>query len=218
MTSHAGLDNYAFPGLPMLSAIASETNIVWVSMYLPSPSHADTSWCGQRTGILNLNLGLSPIYVGQQTVGPGSHNVTPEQGTSDGYDAAAKMTAEGFPVGSCVYLDREEGGPYTEPQSGYTAAWCVALAARGFLPGVYCSHQIAADVAADNPTARIWAFKVPTIEPTTAVAPFPTPDPSGCGYAEAVGWQRQQNVTISGNGFNLVVDLDVSTMVDPSAP
>ena len=217
MTSHAGLDNYAFPGLPMLSAIASETNIVWVSMYLPSPSHADTSWCGQRTGILNLGPGPIAHLCRPADRWPRLRQRRPEQGTSDGYDAAAKMTAEGFPVGSCVYLDREEGGPYTEPQSGYTAAWCVALAARGFLPGVYCSHQIAADVAADNPTARIWAFKVPTIEPTRRLR-RPDARSEAAAASGAVGWQRQQNVTISGNGFNLVVDLDVSTMADPSAP
>jgi len=77
-------------------------------------------------------------------------------------------------------------------------------------------------VAALRPGARIWAFKVPTIAPNpVAGTTFPTPDPSGSGYAAAVAWQRGQNCRLTLPGAPtgaMTVDLDVATTADPGAP
>lgn len=218
--TYAGLDTDQFPGIPVLDALARETNIAWVGYYLPAPSHSNAGWSGNRAAILNLGLAVVPIYVGQQTQGPGSHIVTGDQGVIDGNDAGAKMYAEGFPARSYIYLDLENGAPFTEPQAEYVQAWCLGVRGSGYAPGVYCSHAMAADVAAKITfdKLRLWCFRVPTTDRTTATAPFPTPDPSGCGYANAVIWQRQDNVQISGAGYSLVVDLDTSTLRDPGAP
>jgi hypothetical protein len=216
--SFAGLDTDQFCGLDATKALAAETNVAWLGYYLEAPSHSNAGWMGNRASLIAQGFGLCPIYVGQQTIGPGSHNVTAAQGTLDGLDCAAKMASEGFPAGSFAYLDLENGAPFGAAQSAYVSAWASAFEGAGYAPGAYCSHIMAHAVAAANPAVRIWAFNVPSVTRTVAVYPFPTPDPSLSGYSAAVMWQREQNVSISGPGFSLVVDLDTSSLADPSLP
>lgn len=214
--SYAGFDTSQFPGLPMMAALKRDFS--FCGFYLPAPSHSNSSWTGNRQALVDQGWGVVPIYVGQQITGPGSHAVTAAQGTIDGQSCAARMDAEGFPKGSTVYLDLENGAPYQPPQTEYVLAWANALGAGGFNPGIYCSHGMADDVATSVRFARIWAFKVPTVDRTEATAPFPSDDPSGSGYPQATLWQARQNVHITGPGYDLVVDLDTSNMADPSEP
>lgn len=213
-----GLDTDEFPGIAAMAAVKAETNAVWTGFYLTAPSHSKSGWAGTCANLLAMGWGFAPIYVGQQTEGPGSHLVTAAQGTLDGIDCAYQMGLEGFPAGSRVFLDLENGGPFSPPQSDYVAAWVAAIQSAGYSAGVYCSHEIAQDVALANSSAQIWAFKVETTARSSAASPFPDPEPSGSGYAEAAIWQRQQNVQISGAGFSFVADLDTATTADPSAP
>jgi len=223
MAGLAGFDTAFYPGDSQMAWLKANTNLVWCGYYLaPAPSHRDTSWMGTRATLLAQGWGIAPVYLGQQTTGPGSHNVSPAQGPADGGNAADLMDADGFPAGSTVFLDLENGPPMTPAQSGYVAAWCDAVSARNYQPGIYCSHSLADAVAALRPGARIWAFKVPTIAPNpVAGTTFPTPDPSGSGYAAAVAWQRGQNCRLTLPGAPtgaMTVDLDVATTADPGAP
>ncbi len=218
MTAFAGMDVDEFPGLAVMGALATQTNLAFTAYYLHAPSHSNAGWSGNRAALVAQGWGLAPVYVGQQIVGPGSHNVTAAQGALDGQDCAAKMAAEGFSPGSFVYLDLENGAPFVSPQTDYVSAWRMAVESAGWGAGIYCSHAMAATVAAANPTARIWAFEVSTLNQTSASTPFPAPDPSGSGFAGAVIWQRADNVRISGGGASLIVDLDTSSMADPSSP
>ena len=222
MTSHAGFDISEFPGLATMAALKASTNLEWVVQYLVSPSHHAADWTGQRKALAAQGWGLAPVFVGQQVSGPGAHDVTMLAGTADGLAACARMIAEGYPAGSCVFLDLENGPPFAAPQTEYVRAWVASVRAGGWTPGVYCSHLIAAAVAAANPGARIFAFRVPTVERTGPEhAPFPTPNVALCGLAGAAAWQYRQNVEISGGGpgdLRLIVDLDVAATPDPSAP
>ncbi|HEY5410340.1 MAG TPA: glycoside hydrolase domain-containing protein, partial [Caulobacteraceae bacterium] len=212
---YVGIDTDQFPGLAQLLAV-SKAGVSWCGYYLVAPSHQESGWSGQRAAVEAAGLACVPIYVGQQIVGPGSHRTGPIQGTMDGNDAAAKMQAEGFRPGQVVYLDLENGAPFAAPQTDYVAAWCRQVIAGGFRAGVYCSHKIAEAVSIANPGAIIWAFEVPTLEPSTASPPFAAPDPAGCGFLEACIWQHEDTVTISGEGFHLVVDLDSSIIANPA--
>lgn len=163
-----------------------------------------------------MGWGLAPLYVGQQTVGPGSHVVTAAQGAVDGLQAANDMNTEGFPPGSWVYLDLENGPPFGNAQREYVAAWIDAVEAGGYHAGVYCSYLFAADAAKLRQGVRIWAFRIPTNERRSVGGlNFPAPDPTGSSPVAAI-WQRQQNVALLDFG-GLVVDLDVAAMRDPSA-
>ncbi len=216
--THAGFDIDTFPGLPTMELLKAQTNLEWVVQYLVAPSHPAADWMGQREALRAQGWGTLPVFVGQELIGPGAHHVTMLAGSTDGLSACARMIQEGYPPGSAVFLDLENGPPFTAPQTDYVRAWVAAVSAGGWTPGVYCSHLIATDVAAANPTARLYVFRVPTVKPSRAASPFPTPDVALCGFPGAAAWQLVQNATISVATHTLVVDLDVATMPDPSAP
>ena len=223
MPGFPGFDCSDFPGLAEMTWLKSDSNLLWCGYYLgPAPSHSSTTWMGQRAALAAAGWGTAPLYVGQQIKGPGRHNVNGPQGTADGNDAAALLNTEGFVRGTCVYLDLEDGPPFTAPRTDYVDAWADAIQGAGFLPGVYCSHAFAADVHTLRPSVRIWAFKVET----TQEHPFPGtnfPDlhPAGSGYPGAFAWQLGQNCRLSlptAPSRSLLVDLDSAVTPDPGAP
>ena len=220
MTAFAGFDTSAFPGLPVASWLKTNTNLVWCGFYLgPAPSHGDTGWMPHRADLVDQGWGIAPLYVGQQVTGPGSKHPSLAQGQHDGGNAATLMTSAGFASGQFVYLDLENGPPFTSPLRDYVAAWVDAVQAAGFGAGVYCSHGFAEEVHALRTTARIWAFKVST----NAAHPipghnFPTSDPVGSGYSGAFIWQLAQNGQIevpTAPHHTLTVDLDTCVAPDP---
>jgi hypothetical protein len=216
----AGFDRDVYPGDALMQTLISTTNFKFCGYYLhPAPSHSDGSWMGKRTFLTGLGWGLAPIYVGQQTTGPGSHNPSAAQGTTDGSDAAALMASEGFPAGSYVYLDLENGPPLPQVLSNYTGAWCDAVTAGGYSPGVYVSHHMAGDIQTLRPAARIWAIFVTTTNSHPIPGPpYPDGDPSGSGFAGAYLWQCHQNgeITIPGVAAPLQIDADTALSDDPS--
>src|SRR5262249_32706541 len=125
-----------------------------------------------------------------------------------------------------------ESGSLDAAGRTYITAWIVALVADGrFMPGLYCSYQLAPtmvnllDQINPTPITRFWCWRVPT----TDAHPYegdltnvPTPDPSGCGVAHADAWQRDQNaiVTLPDGAplASLQVDFSTSSSPDPAAP
>jgi hypothetical protein len=102
----AGFDRDVYPGDALMTKLIATTNLKWCGYYLhPAPSHSDGSWMGKRAFLNGIGWGLAPLYVGEQTVGPGSHNPSVAKGLADGNDAVNLMVGEGFPHESCVYLD-----------------------------------------------------------------------------------------------------------------
>ena len=60
-------------------------------------------------------------------------------------DDAAKK--EGFPVGTIIFLDQEEGGRMLPDQRAYVYAWIDTVNASGYRAGVYCSGIPAMEAA-----------------------------------------------------------------------
>lgn len=233
MTVYAGFDMSVFPGAAQMSWLIQNTNLRWCGFYLgPAPSHTDDGWMDQRAALAALGWGLLPIYLGQQTAGPGAHSANPLQGSLDGTDAATLASGAGFPPGTYVYLDVEDGSAPSEDVVGYIHEWAHALVNGGYAPGFYCSHLIADAIASavnelnPMPNVRFWPFKVATTaahayagDPRT----FSVKDPSGCGFSEAFGWQYEQNAQLQLKGTGsphptLVVDLSTAQSADPGAP
>jgi hypothetical protein len=223
MPGYPGFDTSEFPGMPEMAWLKANTNLVWCGYYLgPAPSHSSTSWMGQRTALQAAGWGLAPLYVGQQRDGPGRHNLSGRQGTTDGQDAARLMTGEGFIGGTYIYLDVEGGLPFDPPRTDYVAAWVDAVNGAGFQPGVYCSHAFAAEVHALRADVRLWAVKVSTTaEHQFPGVNFPDAHPSGCGYSGAFLWQLAENCRLTLPGAPLrspLVDLDTALTAAPDAP
>jgi hypothetical protein len=223
VTAFAGFDSSAYPGDATMQWLRANTNLVWCGYYFgKTPSHTGTDWMGKRSVLQSLNWGIAPLYVGQELIGPGSHHTNGMQGALDGKDAAQFMSGEGFGQSSVVYLDLENGLPFPDAQKDYVKAWCAAVQQAGLTPGVYCSHTFAAQVGTLVPAAMIWAFKVPTTDPTKVPGPhYPDPSPAGSGYVGAFIWQLAQNCLIDvpgAPGGVLEVDLDSASTPNPSIP
>jgi len=222
MPGFAGFDRFAYPGDAIMAWLKSNTNLAWCGYYLaPAPSHPDGSWMTNRAKLAGGGWGFAPVFVGRQVTGPGAMDPSAATGMADGHAAASLTTNEGFPPGSFVYLDIENGPPMPGEQQDYVANWCDTVAAAGFGAGVYCSHLLAFDVHSLRSQCRIWAFRVATTQAHPVPAPFPDPNPSGCGYIGAYAWQLGQNCMIHvppANLQTLQVDLSTALVVDPSAP
>ena len=165
--------------------------------------------------------GIAPIYVGQQEAAqPGSHHLTPAQGTADGADAAHLMTTAGFPPGSFVYLDLEAGGPVSAATHGYVTAWIASVQAQGtFQPAIFYSFTSAPSLPAPGPALRYWNWHLGIIGPAPTPPSFPVNNPSGCGFAQATVWQHTQNTNFAFPGCpspHLLLDLNVASLPDPS--
>jgi hypothetical protein len=222
MAGFPGFDTSQYPGDQVMSWLKRNTNLTWTGFYLGvAPSHSQADWMNRRAVLVEQGWGFAPVYLGQQTTGPGSHDSSGPQGTIDGGQAVALMQAAGFPAGRCVYLDIENGPPLSALQIAYIAAWVNEVVAQGFQAGVYCSHLLAAQVHAISPAARIWAFRVSTSAPHPVPGTnFPDLHPAGCGYAGAFAWQLGQECLITvppAPQQTLQVDLDTAVTADPSA-
>ncbi|MBV8568432.1 MAG: DUF1906 domain-containing protein [Methylobacteriaceae bacterium] len=221
MPGFAGLDTSDYPGTPQMGWLKKNTNLAWCGFYLgKAPSHPSTSWMKHRSDLDKQGWGFAPIYVGQQVTGPGTHNSSLAQGQADGKDAVALMGQAGFPNGSSVYLDIENGPPLMPVQHDYIAGWVDTVAAHQYQPGVYCSFLLAEEVHGLRSQARVWVFRVATTKPHPVPGPnYPDPHPGGSGYAGAFMWQLGMACQISlpgaPNGV-LNVDLDSAVSADPS--
>lgn len=231
----AGFDRSTYPGDAVMTDIIRHTNIRWAGFYLaPAPSHPDTSWMSKRAFLQGLGFGLAPLYVGQQVAGPGSHHVSAAHGTIDAQDAAALAAHAGFPHGSIVFLDIEQGPPADPRTIDYYKAWVAELAEHtNYSPGVYCSFLHVADTLFHADSRPVfWVFNINrfTCIPGQATAtrtlippdpPFPEPDPAGSGVSFARLWQMAQSVrcAIHAGPTTLTnVDFDSSVAADPSNP
>jgi hypothetical protein len=222
MPGFAGFDRSDYPGDNILQWLKQNTNLEWCGYYFgPVPSHGGTTWMGRREALAAAGWGIAPLYVGQQIIAPGSLNPSAATGVQDGSQAAGLMSSEGFPPGSYVYLDVENGPPMTDPLTDYIVNWCDAVKAGGYQPGLYCSHLLALNLHVLRPDCRVWAYRVATTTPHPVPQPFPDPNPSGCGYIGAYAWQLGQECLITvpvANLSSLDVDLCSAISNDPGAP
>ena len=217
--SFAGFDRSDYPGKAAMAWLRANTNLRWCGFYLaPAPSHQDMSWMDAADADFD-GWGFLPIYVGQEVVGPGAHRTSAAQGVDDGAGACLLMLNGGFDKGAVVYLDLENGMPFTAAQHDYVAAWCDAVVKGGFAPGVYCSFQFAGQVKVLRPNAKIWVFHVPTTDNhRVGGLAFATPPLTASGFPHADVWQRddQAIITCPVLSGGLVCDLSVATSADPS--
>lgn len=193
-----GFDCSAYPGDTTMQTLKKD--FAFCGFYLaPAPSHGNTGWMNKLSTLRNMKYKLAPIFVGQQVIGPGSKQPSQSNGIADAKKAAQLMSSAGFNHGSPVYLDLENGPPYTTLESQYVTAWVGEVLALGFTPGVYASHLLTGKL----PHALIWDFKIPTTDRTFMTPPinYPPELPAGISIR-----QYLQNVVLRGTG--ILVDMN----------
>ena len=228
---HAGFDRLGYPGDDVMQHLWNNTNLAWTGFYLaPAPSQPNTSWMSKAALLRGMGWGLAPIFVGQQLAGgPGAHNLSAAQGTTDAARAVELANTAAIGDGSVIYLDIEAGGGLPQAYLDYAQAWIDGIRGTGYRPGVYCSYKTTADqIRAANPDVFFWVFNVnkfatSAFQESAGVFRTPQVDQSGCSYA--VAWQFIQGangVTVPhGDGTSGTlgpVDFDSATVLDPSHP
>jgi len=203
--NYLGFDLNIYPGdvaLPVLRKDFSFTGY-WIS---PPPGETTNTWTGKRVLLRQLGFGFVVLYRGREVRDIRTAIEAAEKGKNDAADGAANAQREGFPAGTIVFLDIEEGGRLPSAYHAYLRAWADALISAGYRPGVYCSAMavneghgvkiVTADDIRANEAPRNFSYWVyndacPPAPGCSARKGAPSPALSGMAYAAV--WQFAQS-------------------------
>ncbi len=240
---HLGFDRNDYPGDDALPAL--HKTFEFTGYWLNNPPGAKSnSWMGKRKIVEQAGFGFVVLFNGKnyaQLKGSESE----ETGSADGLAAVAAAKRDGFPAGTIIFLDQEEGGRLFPEQKDYLFSWADAVNSGGYHAGVYCSgipakeessgETIATvnDIKANAGTRKIAYFVANDVCPPSpgCTLKAPAPDESGLPFADL--WQfaqspRRATSTEScaktyaedGNCYppsaKIHVDLDTASSADPS--
>lgn len=203
--NYLGFDRNIFPGdaaLPILRKTFSFAGF-WIS---PPPGETSNTWVGKRALLREQGFGFLVLYRGREERELKTAAEAATKGTNDARDGAANAKREGFPQGTIVFLDIEEGGRLSSAYHAYLRAWADTLLAAGFRPGVYCSgmptHEgpgvtiTTADDIRSNEVPRefsYWVYNDFCPPAPGCVTKLSAPLPSASGTPYAVVWQFAQS-------------------------
>ena len=202
--SYLGFDSDVYPGdaaLPILRKTFSFTGY-WVG---PPPEEKSSTWLGKRELLRKLGFGFLVLYRGRTSHEFDKSANGTDQGAFDAQQASSAAKKEGFPPGTIIFLDVEEGGRFSPTYHAYLHAWSAGLTRAGYRPGVYCSGMAVKEtggviiVAADDIRAHsaphefsFWVYNdACPPSPGCAFAKTPLPSASGVPYARV--WQFAQS-------------------------
>lgn len=136
--TYYGFDANNYPGDEALPNL--HESFAYTGFWLNTPPGASTNqWTGKRSAVEKAGFGFLVLFNGkleaelQKTADP------IKMGESDAKLALEAAEREGFPGGTVIFLDIEEGGRMLPEQKAYIYAWVDAVTAGGFRAGVYCS-------------------------------------------------------------------------------
>ncbi|TDE84645.1 glycoside hydrolase domain-containing protein [Deinococcus sp. S9] len=216
--AYYGFDRSVYPTDAVMTAWRSQTPFKFCGFYLgptATGQHSDNSWMTKRSFLKNLNWGFLVLYLGRQL----NQTKTADLARSDAQDASNLAAQAGFPKGTIIYLDVEQGGLLPSDFITYITTWCAALSNAGtYLPGIYCSYSQTADQikAALTVNTQFYVYHIGLASPSCS-NPFPDPNsapaPSTSGVSYAVAWQYTQNCSFTAAGYTLT-SLGVKTQME----
>jgi hypothetical protein len=182
--SYVGFDRNEYPGdeaLPLLRKSYSFASY-WLS---PPPGEKSNSWIGKRSVIQAHGFGFLLLYQGRTSSQLPYKKDSIEAGLADARAAAAAARRDGFPEGSVIFLDVEEGGRFFGGYLAYLQSWAESLKKEKFHPGIYCSGIVVDEgegstiISADDIRAHIGTTDVVYWVYNDACPPSP-----GCGIPQ----------------------------------
>jgi hypothetical protein len=230
--SASGFDKRDFPGLGPMQTWMRESPYVWVGYYLQAPCYAGSAWTGNRAALEAQGWGLALLYVGQQAPGAaatssiaagpdcGVKPLTAVQGGTDGDQAVAIASADGFPPGTAIFLDVERADPFPAALGDYVRGWMERVLSRGYIPGAY-AHKLNADAVSQIQRVAFTSAGVATTPPfwvANSVGFDLGKSPAASGYAFATVWQTPSDANETWGGVTFRIDRNVATKPNPSRP
>lgn len=196
-----GFDRNQYPGdaaLPVLRKSFSFASY-WLS---PPPGENANSWIGKRNLMQSQGFGFLLLYQGRTSGQLPYKKDSIEVGAADGKAAATAARREGFPEGSVIFLDVEEGGRFSPGYHAYLRSWAESLTKEKFRPGIYCSGIVVDEgegstiISADDIRAHIkmpdvvyWVYNDACPPSPGCDVPQNPPASSASGVAYASVWQ-----------------------------
>lgn len=203
--TYVGFDRNLYPGDSTLKLLRQNFSFsgYWLN---PPPNEISNTWEGKREVLTSNSFGFLVLFNGRVDRVLKSPANAAALGTKDAAVAAGAAKKEGFPDGTIIFLDQEEGGRMLPEQRDYVYAWVDAVNASGYRAGVYCSGIpasegrgvtiVTANDLQDNSGGRKIAFFIynDSCPPSPGCA-FPTnpPSPERSGVPFAAVWQFAQS-------------------------
>jgi hypothetical protein len=204
-TTYLGFDRNEYPGDANLPALRRTFSFAGYWLNVP-PGATKNTWVGKRNAIKEAGFGFLVLFNGRLDTELRKVRDASALGRSDAATAIASARREGFPEGTLIFLDQEEGGRMLPEQKAYLYAWVDSVNAGGFRAGIYCSGiaapegngvtVITAEDIRQNAGARKIAYWVTNDAcPPSPGCAFPrhAPSPSQSGVTFADAWQFAQS-------------------------
>ena len=204
-SSYLGFDRNDYPGDANLKLLRQTFSYAGFWLNRP-PGEATNTWAGKRQALQAAGFGFLVLFNGKPYSQLRTLSRAGGLGKSDAQIAVASARHEGFPEGTIIFLDQEEGGRMLPAQKAYIYAWVDGVAAAGFRAGIYCSgiaaeedggvSVVTAEDVQQNSAGRKIAYWVandacPPSPGCTLPRPPPSPAESGIDFAEV--WQFAQS-------------------------
>jgi len=167
--SYLGFDRNKYPGDAALGVLRKAFSFCGYWLNTP-PGETSNTWQGKREALHSSGFGFVVLFNGRRYRELKSLSNPIVLGTRDAAVAVESARKEGFPAGTIIFLDQEEGGRMLPEQRAYVYAWVDGVNASGYRAGVYCSGiparesggatVITADDLRDNAQERKIAFFV----------------------------------------------------------
>lgn len=141
-TQYLGFDRNDYPGEDNLKALRQ--TFAFSGYWLNNPPGGNSnSWPGKRSVLQDTGFGFLVVFNGRTYAQIKAAGDPIKLGAADAATAVSSARGEGFPTGTVIFLDQEEGGRLLPEQRSYLHAWVDAVQATGFGAGVYCSGIVA---------------------------------------------------------------------------
>lgn len=201
--TYLGFDRNDYPGDANLKTL--HQTFAYTGYWLNNPPGENSnSWVGHRGAVESAGFGFLLLFNGRLYSDLKSVAKAQQLGKADALVAVSSARREGFPRGTIIFLDQEQGGRMLPEQKAYIYAWVDAIIAAGFRAGIYCSgmaspdeqHVVTAeDIRQSAGTRQITYWATNDACPPSPGCTFsqrpPTPAQSGIDFAEI--WQFAQS-------------------------
>jgi len=200
-----GFDRNGYPGEANLKLLRQTLSFSGYWLNNP-PGEKTNTWAGKRRAVDSAGFGFLVLFNGRLYAELRSVARATSLGKADARTAAAAAKREGFPRGTVIFLDQEQGGRMLPEQKAYIYTWVDGVVAAGFRAGVYCSGIAATEddggtiVTADEIRRNAAGRKIAFWVTNDACPPSPgcafsskAPDPKASGVDFADVWQFAQS-------------------------
>lgn len=202
---YLGLDRNDYPGDANMETLRKAFAFTGYWLNNPPGAKRDT-WQGKRKGLESMGYGFLVLFNGREYAQLKASGNAARVGASDAIKALRSAQQEGFPRGSILFLDQEQGGRMLAEQRAYIHAWVDGVTRGGYRAGIYCSgivfHEsstvsvVTANDIRDHADKREIHFFVSNDQCAPSpgcVFPKPPPSAADSGVPFADVWQFAQS-------------------------